>query len=108
MEQPTASKQDKIEIFRASGRPVDLAEYELYAVQWREFYDIASGRAKLDMQKLHRYLSYGEFKLQQSFKTKVQCANFDDCQALMEKLSLNMLLGVSSETGLLIGILQDT
>jgi len=101
-------KNEGIEIFRASGRPVDLAEYDLYAIQWRQFYDIASGRAKLDMQKLHRYLSYGEYKLQQSFKTHVYCADFDDCQALMEKLSLNMLLGVSSDTGLLIGILQDT
>lgn len=96
-----------MEIFRASGRPVDLTEYELYAQQWREFYDIAAARAKLDMQKLHRYLSYGEYKLQQSFKTKTYCADFAECQALMEKLSLNMLLGVSSETGLLIGILQD-
>lgn len=108
MEQPTASKQDKIEIFRASGRPVDLTEYELYAVQWRQFYDIASGRAKLDMQKLHRYLSYGEFKLQKSFQKKVFCTDFGECHALMEQLGLNILLGVSSETGLLIGLLQDT
>lgn len=100
-------EQENIEIFRASGRPVDLQQYEEYAQQWRIFYDKASEKAVLDMQKLHRYLSFGEHLLQKSYTTQVYCASFEECRALMEKLSVNMLLGISSDNGKLIGILQD-
>lgn len=100
-------EQSQIEIFRASGRPVDLQQYEEYAQQWRIFYDKAATKAKLDMQKLHRYLSFGEHLLQKSYQTRVFCQSFEECRALMEKLSLNMLLGISSEDGKLVGVLQD-
>lgn len=49
-----------LKLFRQSGMPVKLESLEAYQKDWKEFFDKASERAKLDNMKLTRFLSFGE------------------------------------------------
>lgn len=97
-----------LQVYRSSGRPVNLEDYMIYMEDWRLFYDKAAARAGLDMRKMHRFLQYGEKALARKHEKKVTVNEFADIRKLIMETGCNALIGVSSENEELIIILQDT
>lgn len=53
----------KLTLYRQSGLPVKLESLKAYETDWKEVYDKATERAKLDMLKLNRMLRFLERQL---------------------------------------------
>jgi hypothetical protein len=100
-------KSDCIKIYRASGRPVDPEDVERYLADWQKFYDKSIERAKLDMMKLSRFLSFGAHILQKQHYKETLIHNFADLAKLQMDVGAPMLVGVDSVTFQLIAIIQD-
>lgn len=62
----------KVKLFRQSGEPVEPSAQEAYRADWANYYDKAQSRAKLDMLKLQRMLSYGERQLIKKHGSQVE------------------------------------
>lgn len=102
-----AKKIKKVRIYRRSGRPVNIADEELFMADWRAFYDKAVARAKLDMMKLQRYLKFGHHMLERKYDRPVFVKNFDELRDLQVEVGFPIALGISAETMDLIGIVED-
>lgn len=62
----------KLELFRKSGQPVDLSDRSRYEEEWKQIYDKVAERAKLDMLKSARMLSFCERQLVKRHNIKVE------------------------------------
>lgn len=102
-----ARKIKKVRIYRRSGRPVNIADEELFMADWRAFYDKATQRAKLDMMKLQRYLRFGHHMLERKYDKPVYVHNFNELRNLQVEVGFPIALGISAETMDLIGVVED-
>lgn len=97
----------KIQLFRNSGKPVDPESEQAYINDWRSFYDKCLERALLDNMKLQRFLSFGERLLQKKHYVPTYAESFEQLAEKIVELGYPITLGISQDTGELIGIIQD-
>lgn len=97
----------KIQVFKNSGRPVDDSLDSKYMVDWQAFYDKAGERAKLDMMKLQRYLSFGSHCLQLKYAETYFITSFAELADLHVNSGYPISFGLDASSHTPIFIIQD-
>lgn len=101
----------KINLYRQSGLPVNLADRDAFDTAWKAFSDKVMARAGLNMEKAARFHRFGERQLVKHYNKQVDAdlpQTPDDWKALMDKYEqCPIMLAVDSNKGTLIGIIMD-
>ena len=95
-----------IRVFKKSGRPIDPEQEVKFKEDWTVFYDKAAERAMLDMIKLQRFLSFGNYLLSKKYYTDVYVKNLTGILEKMQEVGQNLTIGLSNE-GEMVGIFED-
>ena len=100
----------KLELFRYSNAPVEPEAQKQYYTDWQLFYDKAAAKAGLDMLKMKRYLSYGEYLLMKKHGVKVEIElpkSVKQWDALLSKYESPIMIAQRADKKGLVLILKD-
>lgn len=88
----------QLKLYRKSGLPVNLSDRTAYEEAWRNFYDKATARAGLNMEKMQRFCSFGERALVRKYNIEVSVTlptsargwtklvqSFEDCPIIVAR-----------------------
>lgn len=97
----------QVKVYRQSGRPVNPEDEQRYFEDWRVYYDKAGERAKLDMMKLTRFLSFGAYMLNKKYYKEVVVDSLEQLKEMHLNVGHPLLIGVDAQSLELIAIIQD-
>lgn len=101
----------KVQLYRQSGQPVDLADRDGYDTDFKAAYDKCAERAGLDMLKLNRMVAFCERQLIKKWNKSVEIEVPRSKKAALELLSrfedVPILLAKTTDGKGIVAILMD-